>query len=167
MPVAKKQPTAKPPISPAALALLDRRNYYLNVASEGQSPFNNFLYRRRAAEVEAKVTGRNPMTGQRVQPITGEPIKEAPKPAAAPAPAAAPTPEVAPVAPTPVAEQSVTAAVPPPVAVTDPASQISPEEQAARLRARLLLAQGGGKGGRLAGLSSSQLGYRTLSGFGA
>jgi hypothetical protein len=50
------------------------------------------------------------------------------------------------------------------VAVTDPASEISAEEQAARLRARLQLAQGTNRLGRLIGLSTSQLGYRSLIG---
>lgn len=51
-----------------------------------------------------------------------------------------------------------------PVAVTDPASEISPEEQIARLRARLLLMSGGQRGGRLASTMGSQLGYRGLLG---
>ena len=77
-------------------------------------------------------------------------------------PAAAPTPPAAaaPVVPNPVTTNA-------PVAVTDPASQISPEEQAARLRARLLLSQGSNRLGRMLGLSSSQLGYRMLTGGGA
>ena len=50
-----------------------------------------------------------------------------------------------------------------PVAVTDPASEISPEEQAARLRARILLMSGGQRG-KLAGTMGSQLGYRSLLG---
>lgn len=84
------------------------------------------------------------------------------KPAAAPAkPAEKPTagPIAAP-APTTTASTLPT----PPVAVTDPASEISPEEEAARTRARLMLMRGSTGGGRLSGITSSALGYRMLTG---
>lgn len=51
-----------------------------------------------------------------------------------------------------------------PIAVTDPQSQISPEEQAARERARLLLMNYGGRAGRVSGASTGTLGFRTLMG---
>jgi hypothetical protein len=90
---------------------------------------------------------------------------------AKPAPAAAPVVETpalaaAPVVTVPGATDAVGAGAMPaaPIAATDPASEISPEEQSARLRARLLLSQGASRTGRLMGLSSAQLGYRTLIG---
>ena len=49
-----------------------------------------------------------------------------------------------------------------PVAVTNPASQISPEEEAARLRARLLLMGNGTRGGRLGLSGGGFLGVRSL-----
>lgn len=92
--------------------------------------------------------------------------------AAAPAAPAAPKP-AAPAAPAqPVVSVDAIAAdtpggstlPPPPVAAVDPASQISPEEEAARLRARLLLMGGNQRTGRLALTGGAQLGIRSLSG---
>lgn len=51
-----------------------------------------------------------------------------------------------------------------PTAVTDPASEISPEEQNARLRARIMLMNAGTRTGRLISTTSSQLGFRSLMG---
>jgi hypothetical protein len=87
-----------------------------------------------------------------------------PKPKPQPAPAAPTTPVVA--VPPPGQPGNVPVPTLPvndaPVAVTNPASQISPEEEAARLRARLLLMGNGTRGGRLGLSGGGFLGVRSL-----
>jgi hypothetical protein len=93
-------------------------------------------------------------------------VKAAAAPAVAPKPKpAAPVKPADPVVAAPTAPTAPTPGMPTaPVAVTDPASQISPEEQNARLRARILLMNAGSRAGRLIQTTNSQLGFRTLSG---
>lgn len=128
---------------------LQRAQTNQTLQAEAGSPFSRHMARKRELDAQNAVkAARTAMTA----------------PAAAPAPAApAPVPDpvvAAPTAPTAPA----TGVPPPPVAVTDPASEISPEEQNARLRARILLMNAGSRAGRLIQTSSSQLGFRTLTG---
>jgi hypothetical protein len=160
-------PTAKRAVPPPAAYGRDQMIRYVNAQQE--------LARLQATQHELLVSSDRPGSAAlslnrqqlKIQQdiISGiaNPVK--PKAAAAPVkpvvkPVAPPVPAV--VAP-PVSAVAAAPLPPAPVAVTDPASEISPEEQNARLRARILLMQGGRSGG-LRSTMTSQLAFRSLIG---
>lgn len=130
---------------------LGRAQQNSQLQGEAGGSFARLMARRREMRAETAVSETG---GQ----LTGGPTPEpTPKPTPKP-PLPDPTVKV-PTKPTP------TPGLPkPPPAVTDPASEISPEEQNARLRARIMLMNAGTRAGRMIATTSSQLGFRSLMG---
>lgn len=128
-----------------------RRRTAIEEESGVGSPSSRHLARRREQKLEASVAEMRKALSAPAQQQPATPV-EAPKP---------PDPVVTvPTTPTAPATGMPT----PPSAVTDPASEISAEEQNARLRARILLMNAGTRAGRLIQTTNSQLGYRGLTG---
>lgn len=132
-----------------AQAELSRRQDRSRVEAEAGSPSARMLAKRRELQQRSVVD-------QMRKALTAAPAPAAP--AEEPKPAD-------PVVEVPTQPTTPATGMPaPPVAVTDPASEISPEEQNARLRARILLMNSGSRSGRLIQTTNSQLGFRSLTG---